>query len=74
MGSWHGCHGGQTNFAMESVKDTMTTVDAMKAAHKSLKSEVKKINIDKVEVSGQQTRPGREGWGYPHQTQQDQHR
>lgn len=36
---------------MESVKDTMSTVDAMKAAHKSLKTEVKKINIDSVEVS-----------------------
>jgi len=42
------CH--QTTFAMENVKDTMATVDAMKSAHKSLKADVKKINIDKVEV------------------------
>jgi hypothetical protein len=35
---------------MDSIKDTATTVDAMKAAHKSLKAEVKKINIDQIEV------------------------
>ena len=32
----------QTNFAIDSVKDTLTTVDAMKAASKTLKTEFKK--------------------------------
>jgi hypothetical protein len=40
----------QTSFALESVKDTLTTVDAMKGAHKALKTEVKKVKIDDIEV------------------------
>lgn len=39
----------QTNFAIDSVKDTITTVDAMKAASKTLKTEFKKVNIDKID-------------------------
>lgn len=39
----------QTNFAIDSVKDTITTVDAMKAASKTLKTEFKKVNIDNIE-------------------------
>lgn len=40
----------QTSFALDSVKDTLTTVDAMKGAHKALKTEVKKVKIDDIEV------------------------
>lgn len=32
------------------MKDTLTTVDAMKGAHKALKAEVKKVKIDQIEV------------------------
>lgn len=39
----------QTNFTIDSVKDTITTVDAMKAASKTLKTEFKKVDIDKIE-------------------------
>jgi len=39
----------QTNFAMETTKDTMTTVNAMKHANKAMKKEMKKINIDEIE-------------------------
>ena len=39
----------QTNFTIDSVKDTITTVDAMKAASKTLKHEFKKVDIDKIE-------------------------
>jgi len=39
----------QTNFAMESTKDTLSTVAAMKHANKSMKKEMKKINIDDIE-------------------------
>ncbi|KAJ3126738.1 cell division control protein [Nowakowskiella sp. JEL0407] len=39
----------QTNFATENLKNTITTVDAMKTASKELKSQYKKINIDKIE-------------------------
>ena len=39
----------QTSFAIDSVKDTLTTVDAMKAASKTLKTEFKKVNIDNIE-------------------------
>lgn len=34
------------------MKDTLTTVDAMKGAHKALKTEVKKVKIDEIEVRG----------------------
>lgn len=39
----------QTQFAIESVKDTQTTVTAMKAAGKMLKKEHKKLNINEIE-------------------------
>eukprot|EP00904_Undaria_pinnatifida_P004136 jgi/Undpi1/13723/HiC_scaffold_9.g03376.m1 len=39
----------QTSFAIDSIKDTATTVAAMKDASKTLKAEVKKIDINKVE-------------------------
>mmetsp|Transcript_23134 Transcript_23134/g.74412 ORF Transcript_23134/g.74412 Transcript_23134/m.74412 type:complete len:232 (-) Transcript_23134:123-818(-) len=39
----------QTNFTIDSVKDTITTVDAMKAASKTLKHEFKKVDVDKIE-------------------------
>jgi charged multivesicular body protein 5 len=40
----------QTSFAIDSVKDTQTTIAAMKAASVTLKSEAKKIKIDDIEV------------------------
>lgn len=40
----------QTNFAIQTVKDTKTTVDAMKMGVKEFKKEYKKVNIDKIEV------------------------
>ena len=39
----------QTAFAIDSVKDTQTTVAAMKSATKTLKAENKKININDIE-------------------------
>jgi len=39
----------QTNFGIQSVKDSLTTVNAMKSANVSLKQELKKIDIDDVE-------------------------
>lgn len=39
----------QTSFAIDSVKDTQTTVAAMQAASKQLKVEHKKINIAEIE-------------------------
>jgi Snf7 len=39
----------QTSFAIDSVKDTQTTVQAMQAASKQLKVEHKKINISEIE-------------------------
>lgn len=38
----------QTNFTLESLKDTKSTVDAMKATNKQMKRELGKINIDDV--------------------------
>lgn len=40
----------QTNFATESVKDTVSVVQAMKSASKEMKTTMKKLNIDKIEV------------------------
>lgn len=40
----------QTNFATQSLKDTVTTVETMKVAAKSMKQQYKQINIDKIEV------------------------
>jgi hypothetical protein len=39
----------QTAFAIDSVKDTQTTVAAMKVATKTLKVENKKINLNEIE-------------------------
>ncbi|CAM9548266.1 unnamed protein product [Choristocarpus tenellus] len=39
----------QTSFAIDSIKDTATTVSAMKAAGKSLKTEVKKMDLNEIE-------------------------
>ena len=39
----------QTNYTINSLKDTQQTVTAMKAGLKQMKKEYKKINIDKVE-------------------------
>lgn len=41
----------QTSFATENLKNTVTTVNAMKQANKQLKKQYKKVNIDKIEVS-----------------------
>ena len=40
----------QTNYATQTLKDTKSTVDAMKTGVKSMKKEFKKINIDEIEV------------------------
>jgi charged multivesicular body protein 5 len=39
----------QAGFAIESAKDTVTTVAAMKAASSQLKTQYKEINIDEIE-------------------------
>jgi charged multivesicular body protein 5 len=39
----------QTNFATQMLKDTKTTVDAMKMGVKEMKREYKKVNIDDIE-------------------------
>ncbi|CAN0014268.1 unnamed protein product [Discosporangium mesarthrocarpum] len=39
----------QTSFAIDSVKDTQTTVAAMKSAGKTLKTEVKKMDLNEIE-------------------------
>jgi len=39
----------QANFATQSLKDTKTTVDAMKTGVKQMKKEYKKVNIDEIE-------------------------
>ncbi|KAF2357902.1 Snf7 family [Trinorchestia longiramus] len=39
----------QTNYATQSLKDTKTTVAAMKLGVKDMKKEFKKINIDEIE-------------------------
>merc|ERR1712178_183436 len=39
----------QTNFAIQSMKDTHVTVSAMKAGMKEMKKETKKLNIGKIE-------------------------
>ncbi|KAA3675414.1 charged multivesicular body protein 5, partial [Paragonimus westermani] len=38
----------QTDFAVRSLQDTKTTVDAMKVGSKQMKKEMKKINIDQI--------------------------
>lgn len=39
----------QTNFATQTLKDTKTTVDAMKLGLKEMKKEYKKVNMDEIE-------------------------
>ncbi|KAI8835894.1 Snf7 family, partial [Chytridium lagenaria] len=39
----------QANMATENLKNTMVTVEAMKSANKELKTQYKKINLDKIE-------------------------
>ncbi|KAI9033305.1 charged multivesicular body protein 5-like protein [Hyaloraphidium curvatum] len=39
----------QTHMVTENLKNTMITVDAMQIANKELKSQYKKVNIDKIE-------------------------
>ncbi|EDV20916.1 Charged multivesicular body protein 5 [Trichoplax sp. H2] len=39
----------QANFATQTLKDTKTTVDAMKLGVKEMKKEYKKVNIDQIE-------------------------
>ncbi|ORY47105.1 hypothetical protein LY90DRAFT_415426 [Neocallimastix californiae] len=40
----------QTSFATENLRNTVTTVNAMKQANKQLKKQYKKVNIDKIEA------------------------
>lgn len=39
----------QTNFSIQSLKDTKTTVDAMKVGVKEFKKAYKDVNIDKID-------------------------
>ena len=41
----------QANFGIQQLKDTKTTVDAMKLGVKEMKREYKKVDIGKIEVS-----------------------
>ena len=41
----------QTNYTIQSLKDTQTTVSAMKTGLNQIKKEHKKINIDQIEVN-----------------------
>ncbi len=41
----------QANFGIQQLKDTKTTVDAMKLGVKEMKKEYKKVDIGKIEVS-----------------------
>ena len=40
----------QTNYATQQLKDTKTTVDAMKLGVKEMRREYKKVDIGKIEV------------------------
>ena len=40
----------QANYATQTLKDTKTTVDAMKLGVKEMKREYKKVNLDSIEV------------------------
>ena len=42
----------QANFGIQQLKDTKTTVDAMKLGVKEMKKEYKRVDIGKIEVSG----------------------
>jgi len=55
-------------FSLLTPQDTITTVDAMKGAHKALKTEVKKVKIDDIEVQRERAQAeggikGRRGGG-----------
>merc|ERR1712183_542897 len=41
--------GEQTNMAAQTLKDTKTTMDAMKVGVKEMKKEFKNVNIEKIE-------------------------
>ena len=41
----------QTLMATQTLKDTKTTMDAMKVGVKEMKKEFKNVNIEKIEVS-----------------------
>jgi len=41
----------QANYAHQSLKDTHSTVVAMKAGVKQMQKEFKKVNISEIEVS-----------------------
>lgn len=43
----------QANYATQSLKDTHSTVIAMKAGVKQMQKEFKKINISEIDVSSQ---------------------
>lgn len=43
----------QANFAVQTMKDTQSTVVAMKAGVKSMHKEFKKINIEEIEVNSE---------------------
>jgi len=53
----------QTNFAIQTVKDTQTTVEAMKTAAVTLREEQKKIDIDDIEVSSELSSSWGKDWG-----------
>jgi charged multivesicular body protein 5 len=40
----------QTQFVTENLKNTITTVEAMKVGAKEMKQQYKKLNIDKIDV------------------------
>lgn len=40
----------QANFTTENLKNTLVTVDAMKAGAKEMKKQYKKFDIDKIDV------------------------
>lgn len=40
----------QAQFTTENLKNTITTVEAMKLGAKEMKQQYKKINIDKIDV------------------------
>ena len=40
----------QANFGIQQLKDTKTTVEAMKLGVKEMKKEYKKVNLGKIEV------------------------
>lgn len=40
----------QVNYNVQNLKDTQTTVTAMKTGLKQMKKEYKKVDIDKIEV------------------------